>query len=185
MVKKLFVLCICCLITLCSCDTGNASNTPTPKPIPQVVLGSSLKDFQIHFANEYDFEQGVGGVDVNHTNIFDVDSPDYELCIDNGKIDCVSVQVNAYNNGSACSAFIPKDKKLITDSPSDDPIHSSTAIYESKWLAKQFPASVFVDDTNDSSSGQLLTKPGTFTLIWGYADDYNSYCTISVGKNVE
>jgi hypothetical protein len=52
--KKLFLLCICFTV-LCSCDTSNSGNTPTatPKPVPQVVLGSTLKDFQAHFADGY------------------------------------------------------------------------------------------------------------------------------------
>ncbi len=197
--KKLFLLCIC-LIILCSCDTSNSANAPTdaPKPVPQAVLGSSLKDFQAHFADGYRFiKQGYGEIYLlEHTNIFDVNSPDYTLSIVNGKVVGIEVLSNAHNKGAACAAFIPSDKKFvstfITDSPNSSGAMTNNeggaiTIYESKWLAKQFPASSFVDLTNLTSSDQSqpLAPPGTLTLSWVYVDDHNSSCKISIGKYVE
>lgn len=199
--KKLFLLCIC-LIILCSCDISNSDNAPTdtptvaPKPAPQAVLGSSLKDFQAHFADGYSLQGGGESYLLEHTNMFDVNSPDYFLSIVNGKVDGVDVQSNAHNKGAACAAFIPSDKKfvstLITDSPNSSGAMTNNeggaiTIYESKWLAKQFPASSFVDVTNLTSSdqSQSLAPPGTLTLSWIYIDDSNSSCQISIGKHIE
>jgi hypothetical protein len=163
--KKLFLLCICFTV-LCSCDTSNSGNAPTatPKPVPQAVLGSTLKDFEARFADGYRVEEMLpGGVYIlYHTNIWDISAPDYELYLVNGKVYKVFVQDNAHNKGAACAAFMPKDKKLVsTTFARSDPASEFTSassdaitIYESKWLAKQFPASAFEDHTNLTSNDQ-------------------------------
>jgi len=104
------------------------------------------------------------------------------------------VQANAHSKGSACAAFMPKDKKFVSTIENSE--ESATTIYESKWLAKQFPASSFEDLTSAYQSAstldqlkgkkyqQPLAKPGTFTFSW-ISDDTTSGCSISTGKNTE
>jgi hypothetical protein len=194
--KKLFLLCICFTL-LCSCDTSNSGNAPTatPKPVPQVVLGSTLKDFEARFADGYRVEEMLPDVVyIFHTDIWDTSAPDYELNLVNGKVSEVFVRDHASNKGATCAAFMPKDNKLVSTFTSDPAnkgggISDTIAIYESKWLAKQFPASSFEDLTSGKEPSQPwdppqpLAKPGTFTFSWFYMDDYaDGECTISIGK---
>lgn len=181
---------------LCSCDTGDTSAPPdnsptaTPKPIPQAVLGSTLKDFQAHFADSY-FVNDQGSDIIyflNPRNIFDFNAPAYDLYLLNGKVYSIQVLSNAHQQGEACAIFIPKDAKLISNTPNNNGAASAAmAIYHSNWLAPQFSPSTFVDQTNLTSSDQPqpLAKPGTLSLIWDYVSDFSSGCTISIGKNVE
>ncbi len=200
MVKKLFLLCVC-LMLLCSCDTGDTGNaptgspTPTPKPITEAFLGSTLKDIRAHFADIGNYAESGSGDSYlfSNTNLFNLGQPNYSISLTNAKVDSVEVLSNAHEKGAACAEFIPKDKKvvstLITDSPTSSGAMTkdesgAKTIYESKWLAKQFPASAFVDLTNltPSDQPQPLAKPGTLTLTWDYVTDDNSTCSISIGK---
>jgi hypothetical protein len=196
--KKLFLLCICFTV-LCSCDTSNSGNAPTatPKPVPQAVLGSTLKDFEARFADGYRVQEVLSGVVyiLFNTNIWDTGAPDYELHLVNGKVHKIYVQNNAHHKGAACAAFMPKDKNFVSttfarsDPASEyvDAVSEATTIYESKWLAKQFPASAFEDHTNLTSydQPQPLAKLSTFTFSWVYVSDIDSSCTIVIGKNTE
>jgi hypothetical protein len=206
--KKLFLLCIC-FIVLCSCDTSNSGSAPTatPKPVPQVVLGSTSKDFKAHFADGYRVEEtGDDSYLLLRTDMLNFDAPDYDIRLINGKVDFVSAKsITPHNKGATCAAFMPKDSKFVStvyansDPPTDAAvpvISQATIIYESKWLAKQFPASSFEDLTSAYQSAstldqlkgkkyqQPLAKPGTFTFSW-ISDDTASECSISIGKNTE
>jgi len=92
--KKLFLLCICFTV-LCSCDTSNSGNAPTatPKPVPQAVLGSTLKEFEARFADGYRVEEMSPSVvyTLFHTDIWDISAPNYELYLVNGKVNEVLV----------------------------------------------------------------------------------------------
>jgi hypothetical protein len=128
-----------------------------------------------------------------NTNIWDISAPNYGLYLVNGKVYKVSVEVNAHHKGAACAAFMPKDKKFVSTTfagsvPASEFMSGSSdaiTIYESKWLAKQFPASSFEDRTNVTDKPQPPAKPGTFTFSWVYVSDIDSGCSISIGKNTE
>ena len=151
--NNIFLLSIC-LMLLCSCDTGDTgstqdnSPTATPKPIPQAVLWSTLKDFQAHFADSY-FVNDQGSDIIyflNPRNIFDFNAPAYDLHLLNGKVYSIEVLSNAHQQGGACAIFIPKDAKLISNTPNNNGAASAAmAIYHSNWLAPQFSPSAFVD----------------------------------------
>jgi hypothetical protein len=211
--KNLLVcLVTCLLLVLSACGQSKAQSatlpplpppspiptdtpTPAPQPITEAFLGSTLTEIRAHFADMGNYAESGGGDSYlfRDTNLFHLGQPAYSITLSHGKVDSVEVPSYAHEKGAACAAFIPKDKKvvstLITDSPTSPGAMTkdesgARTIYESKWLAKQFPASAFVDLTHLTSSDQPqpLAKPGTLTFTWGYVDDDLSYCSIDIGK---
>ncbi len=84
---------------------------------------------------------------------------------------------------AACAAFFPSDARRISSAPARDPtgaINGVTVIYHSDALVHDFPASAFVD------ASQNPTTPGSFDVMYlypaGTSGDQIDDCTIVLGR---